>query len=78
MDFWVFETKDFRPIMAFTFSEDPVRDGVVEFFRLALFDLRSCLDGFDGESSLCSADVVLRVPQIAMETLGFSEPTSPM
>ena len=28
-DFGVFETKDFRPIIAFTSSEDPVRDRVL-------------------------------------------------
>jgi hypothetical protein len=61
VDFCVFETKDFRPIMAFTFSEDPLRDRVVEFFGLPLFDLRSCLDGFDGESSVCSDNAVLKV-----------------
>jgi len=63
--------------MAFTFSEESVSYRLAEFFGLPLLDLRSCLDGFDRESSLCSDNAVLRVQQIAMETLRFSEPTLP-
>ena len=72
VDSCVFETKDFRPILAFTSSEDSVRDRVIDFFGLPFFDLRSCLEGFDDGSSLCSDNAVLRIQQIAMETLSFS------
>jgi hypothetical protein len=45
VDFCVLGAKNFRPVVAFIFSEDELRQRVFEFFGLPLLDIRAAFEG---------------------------------
>ena len=65
VDFCVLGAKDFRPVVAFFFSEDELRQRVCDFFGLRLVDLRACLEG----ARLSSEDAIGRIQQTAIEVI---------
>jgi hypothetical protein len=65
VDFCVLGAKNFRPVVAFIFSEDELRQRVFDFFGLPLLDIRAGVEG----GLLSSEDAVGSIQRRTKEAL---------
>ncbi|HMG72791.1 MAG TPA: DUF2726 domain-containing protein [Pyrinomonadaceae bacterium] len=70
VDFCVFGKEDLCPVIAFTVSEDWVRQRVFRFFGLPLLDLPFCLEG---GIAVSSQEAISRIQRRAVEALRSSK-----